>query len=291
MDIYPTRKVSEPTLIFRRDPVVYGGPDEGPIDDLTLKSFAENGYLTEDDLLTRGEVEVCQAELDRLSSDDAVRHDKRTLLRQEGGEVRSIFEVHKISEVFDKLVRDPRIVDRARQLLGSEVYVHQSRVDHRPGFEGEDFFWHSDFETWHAEDGMPRMRAVSVSIALADNYEYNGGLMVMPGSHRTFVSCLSEGSVARYRESLCDERIGTPDTDSLTMLVNKYGIEVLTGPAGSATIVDCNCMHGSSGNMTPYPRSTVFIVYNSVENACTRPFAAMTPRPEYVGARDFTPVG
>lgn len=28
----------------------------------------------------------------------------------------------------------------------------------------------SDFETWHAEDGMPVPRAVSLSIALTDNY-------------------------------------------------------------------------------------------------------------------------
>jgi ectoine hydroxylase len=34
----------------------------------------------------------------------------------------------------------------------------------------------------------------------------------------------------------------------------------------------------------------VFIVYNSVENTCDEPFAASRPRPDFVGARDFTPV-
>jgi hypothetical protein len=47
------------------------------------------------------------------------------------------------------------VVGPARQLLGSDVYVHQSRVNFKPGFNGQDFYWHSDFETWHAEDGMP----------------------------------------------------------------------------------------------------------------------------------------
>lgn len=53
-----------------------------------------------------------------------------------------------------------------RQILGSEVYIHQSRVNYKPGYGGTGFYWHSDFETWHSEDGMPRMRALSVSIAL-----------------------------------------------------------------------------------------------------------------------------
>nr|AHE14903.1 EctD domain protein [uncultured bacterium] len=46
--------------------------------------------------------------------------------------------------------------------------------------------------------------------------------------------------------------------------------------------------HGA--NITPYPRSNVFIVFNSVENAAVEPFAAPVPRPTFIGARDFTPV-
>lgn len=49
-------------------------------------------------------------------------------------------------------------------------------------------------------------------------------------------------------------------------------------------------MHGSGDNITPYPRSNVFIVFNSVENEAVEPFAAPVRRPEYIGARDFTPV-
>lgn len=291
MDIYPTRRVQEPTLIFRRDPVVYGGPEQGPLDEATLKGFEENGYLTVDELLSADEVEECLAELGRLSALESIRRDRRTLRDPQSDEVQTIFEIHKISEVFARLVTDSRLADRARQLLGSDVYVHQSRVNHRSGFQGKDLFWHSDFETFHAEDGMPRMRAVSVSIALADDNAYTGGLMIMPGAHRTFVSCVGETPADTYSESARSQEIGMPDTDSLTMLANKYGIELLTAPAGSATMFDCNCMHGSNGNITPFPRSNVFIVFNSVENVCTRPFAAPKPRPDFFGARDFTPVG
>jgi ectoine hydroxylase len=66
---------------------------------------------------------------------------------------------------------------------------------------------------------------------------------------------------------------------------------MFTGPAGSATMFDCNCMHGSAGNITPFPRCNVFIVFNSVDNTCDEPFAAPSRRPDFIAARDFTPVG
>jgi ectoine hydroxylase len=290
-DLYPTRKAGEPALLYRTDPVVYGGPDDGPIDADTLASFDETGFLSVEELLGPDEIERYRTELRRLSQDEAILGDERTVTERGSQEIRSIFEVHKVSDVFAELVTDPRVVGRARQLLGSDVYVHQSRVNYKPGFKGKDFYWHSDFETWHAEDGMPRMRAVSISIALTENFVHNGGLMIMPGSHRTFVSCVGETPDDHYKDSLRGQEIGTPDPGSLSILADKHGIDLFTGPAGSATMFDCNCMHGSNGNITPFPRSNVFIVFNSVENTCEEPFAAPSHRPEFIAARDFTPVG
>ncbi|WP_026413158.1 ectoine hydroxylase [Actinomadura oligospora] len=289
-DSYPTRKCGEAALLYRQDPVVYGSPEDGPIDAATLDGYDADGFLTIEELIGPDEVERFRAELRRLASDPAILADERTVTERGTDEVRSIFEVHRISEVFAELVRDERVVGRARQILGSDVYVHQSRVNYKPGFTGKDFYWHSDFETWHAEDGMPRMRAVSISIALTENFVHNGGLMIMPGSHRTFVTCVGETPEDHYRESLKSQEIGTPDPGSLSILADKHGIELFTGPAGSATMFDCNCMHGSNGNITPFPRSNVFVVFNSVENACEEPFSAQNPRPSFIGARDFTPV-
>src|SRR5690606_31993003 len=107
----------------------------------------------------------------------------------------------------------------------------------------------------------------SFSIALTDNYTHNGALMIMPGSHETFVSCTGETPENYYRSSLKSQNVGTPDEASLTYLADQHGIDVLTGSAGDVTVFDSNCMHGSGGNITPYPRSNVFIVFNSVENA------------------------
>ena len=288
-DNYPTRTVQRTELIERVDPAVWS-TDPGPMDSAELAAHAANGYTVTQDLLSPAEVQTLWQELGKLSADPKLLADERTVVEKQSQEVRSIFEVHLLSDLIAELVRDPRILDRARQILGSDVYVHQSRVNYMPGFAGKGFYWHSDFETWHAEDGMPSPRAVSISLALTDNYPFNGGLMVIPGSHRTFVSCVGETPDNHYQSSLREQEFGVPSQDDLTQLAMGRGIEQFTGPAGSALMFDSNTMHGSGNNITPYPRSNIFVVFNSVENTLVAPYAASAPRPGFIASRDFTPL-
>ncbi|MFD5628056.1 MULTISPECIES: ectoine hydroxylase [unclassified Streptomyces] len=289
-DLYPSRGATEVSAP-RQDPVVWGAPGTpGPITVSELQSYERDGFLPVEELIRPDELGVYQRELQRLVTDPAIRADERSIVEPKSQEIRSVFEVHRISEVFAQLVRDERVVGRARQILGSDVYVHQSRINVKPGFGASGFYWHSDFETWHAEDGLPNMRTVSVSIALTENLDTNGGLMIMPGSHKTFLGCSGETPTDNYKKSLQMQDAGTPSDEALTKFATRHGIKLFTGKAGSATWFDCNCMHGSGDNITPFPRSNVFIVFNSVENAAVEPFAAPVRRPEFIGARDFTPV-
>jgi ectoine hydroxylase len=256
-DLYPTRGAQE-VMVPRQDPVVWGSPDApGPIVPQDLASFERDGFLAVDQLITPEEVQVYRRELERLVADPDVRADERSIVEP---------------------------------ILGSDVYVHQSRINVKPGFGASGFYWHSDFETWHAEDGLPNMRTVSVSIALTENFDTNGGLMIMPGSHKTFLGCAGATPKDNYKKSLQMQDAGTPSDEALTALAGQHGIKLFTGKAGSATWFDCNCMHGSGDNITPFPRSNVFVVFNSVENAAVEPFAAPVRRPDFLGARDFTPV-
>ncbi len=289
-DSYPTRVSDRPTMMERTHPTVWPGISSGPASGAEVESYDRDGFLQIPGLLDAEEVARYWDELGRLSTDPAVKADERTVVEKSSDEVRSIFEVHKVSDVIAELARDPRVLGRVRQLLGSEVYIHQSRINYMPGFKGNGFYWHSDFETWHAEDGLPAPRTVSLSLALTDNYPFNGGLMVMPGSQHTFVSCTGQTPANHYKESLTEQEVGTPDRDTLRALAHRHGIDQFTGPAGSALLFDANMMHGSGNNITPFPRSNIFIVFNSVDNVPGTPFAAPSPRPEWVANRDFTPV-
>ena len=286
-DLYPSRIQDDVAFLERTDPVVYeGGPVSQRLTPEDLRQYENSGYLFAEGLLQAEEISSLTDEFRRLARAPDLRESEELITEPDSDEVRSIFRVHRLSQVFDWLARDTRILDVARQILGSEAYLHQSRVNLKPGFHGKEFYWHSDFETWHVEDGMPRMRALSASIALTDNYPFNGPLMLIPGSHKTFVPCVGSTPKDHYRQSLKKQEYGVPDHVSLKRLADQGGIVAPTGPAGSVVFFDCNTMHGSNSNISPFARSNVFFVYNSVENTLSEPYCGLKPRPEHIAARE-----
>jgi len=287
-DLYPSRQAPEPRLLPRRDPVVHSAwsPD-APITNEQAAHFDAEGYLVLENLFTADELAALQRETARLLSDPSSL-DPGTLITERGSaEVRSIFRIHDQNPLLARLAVDDRLADVARFLLGDEVYIHQSRLNYKPGFQGKEFYWHSDFETWHVEDGMPRMRALSMSVLLAPNTAHNGPLMLIPRSHRKYLTCVGETPDNHYLTSLKKQEYGVPDEDSLTELAHEHGIVAPTGDAGTVVIFDCNIMHGSNGNITPFPRANAFIVYNAMSNTLVEPFGAKTPRPEFIASRTF----
>jgi ectoine hydroxylase len=288
-DPYPSRMGRPPELLPRVDPVVWADA-EGPLSPAQVAEFDERGFLSLPGVFGTEELLALDAALyDMIDGREHIDGDQ-IIVEPESEEIRSIFAFHDKPGPLSQVPADARLAGVARQLLGSDVYVHQSRVNRKPGFRGKEFQWHSDFETWHTEDGMPRMRCLSAVVALTDNEPWNGSLLVMPGSHRTFITCPEPTPPANHERSLKVQEVGVPDQASLTTLFERHGIEQCTGPAGSVLFFDCNLMHGSASNISPLPRRNLFMVYNSVENALGEPYSAPQRRPEHIASRTFTPV-
>lgn len=285
-DIYPSRHAEMAEFLPRLDPVVHGEwSDDAPISRSQVAQFERDGYLVLENLFSKEEVAFLQTMARSLLADPS-RLAEETVIAEPGScEIRSIFRIHAQNAKVARLAADERLAGVARFLLGDEVYIHQSRLNYKPGFKGKEFYWHSDFETWHVEDGMPRMRALSMSILLAENTPHNGPLMLIPGSHRSFLTCVGETPEDHYRTSLRRQEYGVPDKDSLAELAHKHGIVAPTGKPGSVVIFDCNIMHGSNGNITPFPRANAFLVYNAVTNRLTAPFGVDKPRPGFIATR------
>lgn len=293
-DPYWSRTESYWEAVRREDPVVWRDEAEteltNALDREELELFERDGFHHVRQLISKDDAKGLLAEANRLAGE--ANPQAPGVVSEPGSDVvRSLFRIHRTSQVFNSVAHDPRLVDVARQVLGSDVYIHQSRINFKPAMDGKEFFWHSDFETWHIEDGMPRMRALSVSINLTDNNEFNGPLMVVPQSHRTFVRCVGATPENHHERSLKKQEYGVPPREAMQQIVERGGITAPKGPAGSAVFFDCNLMHGSVGNLSPYPRTNLFLVYNSVENASVEPFGHRPPRPEYLAEREVKPIG
>ncbi len=290
-DRYASRVAAQVSLQPRQEPVVYStGERPAGLTAAQVANYRDRGFLFLADLFTAAELEIFRQELARLAARPDIQALPEAIAEPDSGVVRSIFRVHQLSPIFAALCRDRRLLSVAEYILGDRAYMHQSRVNLKPGFDGKEFYWHSDFETWHAEDGMPTMRALSISLALTDNNEFNGPLMLIPSSHQHFVPCVGETPENHYEKSLRKQEYGVPDRESLTALCDRYCLVAPKGAAGSAICFDCNTLHGSSSNISPYPRSNVFFVYNSVENALQAPFCGQPPRPEFIASRQPDPL-
>ncbi|PRQ03002.1 Phytanoyl-CoA dioxygenase (PhyH) [Enhygromyxa salina] len=276
-------------IIERSDPICWG-QRPGPLSSEQLDSFRAQGFLVWPELLGADEVEALRERAAQLRARPGLRARDDVITEPDSGAIRSIFRVHRDlhgdGAIFAQLAADPRLADVARQILASEVYIHQSRINFKPGFEGREFYWHSDFETWHMEDGMAQMRAMSASVLLTDNSSINGPLMLISGSHRRYVRCAGETPANHYKQSLVAQRYGVPDPQALTSLAEAGEIVEATGPAGTVVFFDSNTMHGSTGNLSPFPRHNVFLVYNSVENRLRAPYCGLPPRPEFLAERE-----
>ncbi|MGX5915217.1 phytanoyl-CoA dioxygenase family protein [Aliidiomarina sp. Khilg15.8] len=285
-DPYPSRNGSEEVILPRLDPVVHGqGKPAGKhqLSQAQLQQYADNGFLTipgyMDDV-----VDTIRTESDRLKESMADYDELYT--EPDSGELRTLFKPHAHSDIIARISRDPRIVDLVKQILGSDVYITQSRINRKPAFHGRSFAWHSDFETWHVEDGMPRMRAVTAWIMLTDNHQYNGPLYVIPGSHKEYISCGGVTEKDNYRNSLKKQVAGVPEDATMRQMLSKREIQGIHGRAGTLVLHECNILHGSPDNISADSRALLMMIYNSAANKLEAPFGGHESRPHYLADRD-----
>jgi len=293
LDLYPTRGASE-QILERSDRVVFGSRElESPygLQPNQVDSYEKNGFLIFPDFFAPQEVDLFLNEFYRLGRAPEMQEREELIREPDGNVVRSIFNQHKFSDLFDRLSRDHRILDKVTQLLGSPAYIHHGRINIKPANKGKSFPWHSDFETWHAEDGLPNCRVVTGWIMLTSNNEFNGPLYLLPGSHKRFVSCAGKTPEENYKNSLRKQEYGVPSSGTLQKLVAESGVVGAYGPSGTLVFHEGNIMHGSPDNISPWPRINLMFVYNSIENGpVDKPFGAAKPRPEFLRCTDISPL-
>src|SRR6478736_6225113 len=159
-DNYPTRKENEGRFMLRRESVTYG---EAP------ENYERDGFVIIKDFFSSGSIKQClAANPSGLATMDPIT-----------GTTRSVAGIHN-QLPFSDIASDSELVSGIRSILGSDIYIHQSRINYKLGGGSNGWHWHSDFETWHSQDGMPGMNCLTAMIPLTENNECNGSLMVIP---------------------------------------------------------------------------------------------------------------
>jgi ectoine hydroxylase len=241
-----------------------------------VASFQEDGFLVLPELFSSAEVALMRDAAASVFAQD----DPANIREKLSGEVRTAMGLHQRHEVFERLVRHPRLVEPAMQILGSDrLYVQQVKINTKVAFEGEVWQWHYDFATHHAEDGVPEPLALNLHVFLDDVVEFNGPLYFIPGSHKA-------GPVpARLDSSTTSYPLWVVDRDVVGRLAAARGLFSATGRAGTALIFGDCLVHSSPPNLSPWDRRIFSVILNPIANASTR-----AQRPDYKHHRDLSPV-
>jgi ectoine hydroxylase len=239
-----------------------------------LKTFDDLGYLYLPECFSPQEIAALRA-----ASSSVLTQKREEVWREKDGTPRTAFACHQYSEACKLLASDERLVEPVKQLFGEEVYIHQFKINAKAAFTGEVWQWHQDFPTWHNDDGMPDARAMNIAVFLDDVLPINGPLMLVPRSHK------SGALESSHDVQTTSYPLWTLDNKTVTEMVQRNGIVTPTGKAGGVLMFHANLVHGSAGNITPYPRRIVYLTLSAVSNAIQNP-----KRPDFIAHRDFTPV-
>ncbi len=245
------------------------------LSDTQLRSFRDDGFLILPQLFSMEEVKLIRAELPVLFAERCPQNFRE----KDSDVVRTAMGLHLRNEVFARLVRHPRLLEPALQILKEDVYIQQVKVNAKEAFSGEVWQWHYDFATHHGEDGVPKPLALNLHIFLDEVNEFNGPLVFIRGSHK-------HGPVPTSLDTVTTSYpLWTVDSETVKALVTDGGLLAAKGPPGTALIFGDCLVHGSSINMSPWPRRIYSLIVNPISNALTR-----HRRPDHQHHRDLTPL-
>ena len=216
-----------------------------------LERYKERGYLIVRGLFSADEVTRVLGEAERdqeLLSHTFDREDG------EGGRVRMAVWNHPGDDVYGTLSRTARLVDRAEQILGGEVYHYHSKIILKDPEVGGAWAWHQDYGYWY-ENGLLAPDLVSVFIALDPSTRENGCLQIIPASHR----------LGRIDHRLTGEQAGA-NPDRVTHVVARLGVRHAELAAGDALFFHPNLLHRSDRNASDRRRWSLICCYNSAQN-------------------------
>ncbi len=253
-----------------------------------IDTYNKSGFLLINNLFSDDWIKEITNKLSMTSWEDK----PGTVLESDRKTIRGIHEDPTKNGLLEKISKHPSIVEPAMQILGSQIYIHQLKINFKAPFSGDNWPWHQDFIYWKQEDGMPTARAVNIVIFLEDVNEFNGPLCLIPGSHKQgIISSLTQTKpdsadpeAPEWMASFKSDMKYTTPEETVSNLVENFGIEAPKGQRGSVLFFHPNCVHASANNISPFPRKIAIITYNSVKNIPTAP---ENKRPDFLVGRDY----
>ncbi|MEC8653234.1 MAG: phytanoyl-CoA dioxygenase family protein [Planctomycetota bacterium] len=221
-----------------------------------LTAAERNEYRSRGCLVVRGlfsapEVARVLAAAERDEELDAHAFDRAD---GEGGRVRLSLWNHPGDDLYGVLSRTARVVERAEELTGGEVYHYHSKLILKDPEVGGAWAWHQDYGYWR-ENGLRAPDLVSMFVALDPANRDNGCLQVVPGSQQ----------LGRLDHQLTGDQAGA-DPDQVAAALQRLDVEHVELAPGDALFFHPNLLHRSDQNRSAQRRWALICCYNRADN-------------------------
>ncbi len=262
-----------------------------------IENFNENGFLLIQNVFTQEEMTLMLEEMEQVIIEDCPRR-----ILEKSGYVRSFFAPEASNEFFARVIRQKRVLRPAMQLLESDVYAHQTKLNTKHALVGDWWDWHQDYTFWKKDDAMLEPTVLTAMIFLNEVTEFNGPLFLIPGSHKAGMLESGERNIhgeqseewfsayqnsTKYMSALTADLKYTLEQKTIASWIERQGIYSAKGAAGSVLFFHGNVFHASPNNLSPWHRHTFLITYNSTANPLQD---IPEPRPGFIASRNFTPI-
>lgn len=222
-----------------------------PFDASSEQQFREDGYVFARGLFDDEEIQLLR---DQAKADRALDEHAMESRDGEGGAVRLSVWNHPGDDIYGMVARSARVVRRAEQLLGDEVYHYHSKVIMKDAKVGGAWAWHQDYGYWY-HNGVLAPDLCSVFLAVDQATMENGCLQVLRGSHRL-------GRIDHLRTG---DQAGA-DPERVAAARERLECVYCEMQPGDALFFHANLLHRSDQNKSDSPRWSMVCCYNARSN-------------------------
>lgn len=235
-----------------------------PLSDMAVGQFERDGFIVERGLADPGLCEQLAHIVDEslepalapLEYEADVQYPGAPESRdQQGGLTpRRLLYAYTRHPLLRQWSGSPKVVGRLRQLMGSTDILlsqnhHNCIMTKHPGYSSMTS-WHEDVRYW----SFDRPELVSVWLAISDEYPDNGGMLLIPGSHKQ-----------RFERGRLDAtlflRTDLPENETW---INKAVSAELK--AGDVLFFHCKTYHAAGKNITDEVKRSVIFTYRTLDN-------------------------
>jgi ectoine hydroxylase len=254
-----------------------------------LEQYEEQGFLLISACFSQEEVAVVRDRIPALMTDNSVvkvwEEDKETL--------RAIVGIQD-KNFFGDLLRHPYLLESARKLCASELYVGRSKITMKKPFTGGAWLWHQDSAyAGRLYEFSPSSQGMVAMLFLNEVNEFNCPLYLIPGSHKEGV--IEHETQVNLTKRITDKAnfpVGYGSklpykaaNETISKLVENKGIVAAKGVAGSVLFFNVHTFHASNYNISPFARDLLSVLYLSLE-----PQVSKNEMSEVLGRENCTPL-